>query len=53
MAGNGLQEKILKRADKNFDAETDFISHLVNIKDLVGQEGKSRNFTPKPAENWE
>jgi acetylornithine deacetylase len=44
MAGNGLQEKILKQVDKNFGAETEFLSHLVHIKSLVGQEGEGQKF---------
>jgi hypothetical protein len=44
MAGNGIQEEILKQADKNFNAETEFLSHLVEIKSLVGQEGEDRKF---------
>ncbi|MBP1723477.1 MAG: ArgE/DapE family deacylase, partial [Deltaproteobacteria bacterium] len=44
MAGNELQEKILKEVDKNFDGETEFLSHLVKIKSLVGQEGEGQKF---------
>ncbi len=44
MAGNGIQEKILKQVDKNFNAETEFLSHLVKVKSLVGQEGEGQKF---------
>ena len=44
MAGNGLQEKILKPVGKNSDGETEFLSHLVKIKSLVGQEGEGQKF---------
>jgi len=44
MAGNGIQEKILKQVDKNFKAETEFLSHLVKVKSLVGQEGEGQKF---------
>ena len=44
MAENGLQEKILKQVDKNFDEETEFLSHLVKIKSLIGQEGEGQKF---------
>jgi hypothetical protein len=31
MAGKGIQEKILKQAEKNFNEETTFLSQLVKI----------------------
>ena len=38
MAGNGIQEKVLRQVDKNFSAETEFLSHLVKLENLVGLE---------------
>src|SRR5512136_1242783 len=44
MKGDGLQEKILRQVDKTSKEETDFLSKLVKIKSLVGQEGEGQNF---------
>jgi acetylornithine deacetylase len=44
MTGNVLQEKILKQVEKSFKEETDFLSQLVKIKSLVGQEGEGQKF---------
>ena len=42
MAGGGLQQKILAQVEKNFGEETGFLSRMVQIKSLVGQEGEGQ-----------
>jgi acetylornithine deacetylase len=44
MAEKDLQEKILKQVERNFTQETDFLSRLVKIRTLVGQEGEGQEF---------
>ena len=51
MAGSGLQDKILQQVDKSFGEETDFLSKLVKIKSLVGQEGEGQNFYAQACRN--
>jgi hypothetical protein len=42
LTGKWFQEKFLKQVDKNFNGETEFLSHLVKLKSLVGQEGGAK-----------
>ena len=44
MAGSGVLDKIVKEIDRNFPEEVDFLSRMVRVKSLVGQEGEGQDF---------
>jgi acetylornithine deacetylase len=44
MSKNDFQENIFSRVDRHFDDQLDFLSQLVRIRSLVGQEGEGQQF---------